>query len=397
MGPHTKPDNEMASYPPPKRMAIGLGIRKENQCLIAGMIAHGENPVNFIFVMLSIIFSYAFSLSIKIFDVFSRAADMINYNQLRVFYHAARQMSFTEAARRLYITQPAVTAHIKHLEADCSLKLFRKKGRRVFLTDEGKTLFEFARKVFEYEKEIERVIEEMRELKRGVLRLGTTKAYARYFMPFLMSRFHEAYPHIKIHLDEGSSLDMIYSLLDLRNEVAIIAKAGEHPDVNFIPFSQEELVPILSPRHELARKRTIPFKALASEPIIMKEIGSGTRRVVNELFTRNGCIPNVLMETSNTEFIKQLVQRGEGVSFLVRESVALELEEKKLSTVQIKGHKIYLDVSIAYLKDPHLSPPAEAFLEILRGIAPRERPDQGIRTIMAGMLAKWKQAGSLPT
>jgi len=119
----------------------------------------------------------------------------------------------------------------------------------------------------------------MRELKRGILRLGTTKTYARYFMAFLISSFHEAYPHIKIYLDEGSSLDMTNSLLDFGNELVIIAKIEENPDICFIPFSQEEMLVILSPNHKLAGKKTISIRDLAREPIIMKEKGSGTRKL----------------------------------------------------------------------------------------------------------------------
>ncbi|MCP4665803.1 MAG: LysR family transcriptional regulator, partial [Deltaproteobacteria bacterium] len=309
---------------------------------------------------------------------------------LRVFYHAAKNLSFTKAAESLFITQPAVTAQVKHLENHCDLKLFKKKGRQVHLTEEGVTLYGYARKLFEYEGEIEGAIEDMRKLKRGILRLGTTKAYARYFMPFLITSFHEAYPHVKIHLDEGSSLDMIHSLLDLKNEVAVIAKAEDNPDVSFIPFSHEELVLIVARGHRLTREKGISLEDLADEPIIMKETGSGTRKLVNELFAQNNCTPNVLMETSNTEFIKQLVQRGDGVSFVVREAVAAELQEKKLATVPVKGRQVFLDVSIAYLKDQRLSRPGQAFLDILLKIASKERPDQGIRSIMAGMLAKWK-------
>jgi DNA-binding transcriptional LysR family regulator len=315
---------------------------------------------------------------------------MLNFNQLRVFCQTARYLSCTKAAEKLYVTQPAVTAQVKLLEDSCNLKLFKKKGRRIFLTDEGKTLYDYAAKVFEYEKEIESVIEEMKELKRGVLRLGTTKAYARYFMPFLITSFREAYPHIKIHLDEGSSSDMIRSLLDLKNEVALISKAEDNRVIRFIPFSHEELVLITAPDHRLARRKSVLVRDLGEEPIIMKERGSGTRKLVNELFSKKGLNPNILMETSNTEFIKQLVQRGDGVSFVVREAVATELQEGKLTTVPIRGSKVYLDVSIAYLKDQHLSPPAQAFLDVLLNIAEGEEPYQGIRTIMARMLAQWK-------
>lgn len=313
---------------------------------------------------------------------------MINFNQLRTFCQAAKHGSYTTAAEKLYVTQPAVTAQMKLLEDHCNLKLFKKRGRKVYLTDEGKTLYQYARKIFDYEKEIEDVMEEMRKLKRGVLRLGTTKAYARYFMPLMITCFRETYPHIKIHLDEGSSRDMTLSLLDFQNEIAIIAKAEDHPDVYFLPFSEEVVILITAPDHPLAGKRSVAFDQLSKEPIIMKEIGSGTRRLVNELFARHHCTPDVLMETSNTEFIKQLVQRGDGISFLVKDAVAIELEEGRLATAPLEGARIVLEVSIAYLKNQHLSPPAKAFLDILGKLAPEEMLPQGIGALMAKMLSQ---------
>ena len=318
---------------------------------------------------------------------------MLNLNQLRAFYEGARHQSFTEAARRLFVTQPAVTAQVKSLENQCGLRLFKKKGRNVYLTDEGRALYECVKRIFDCEKEIEELVEDMRQLKRGILRLGTTKAYARYFMPFLISGFREAFPHIKVCLDEGSSLDMVRSLANLRNEVAVIAKVEDDPEVAFIPFSQEELVLIVAPDHGLAQKKTVSVEDLLDTPIIMKEVGSGTRKRVNDLFSQSRFVPTILMETSNTEFIKQLVQRGDGISFVVREAVAAELKEKKLATVSLTGERMYLDVSIAYLKHQHLSPPARAFVEMLTKMISKQTEDQGIRKILDEYLAKWQQGG----
>jgi len=307
-----------------------------------------------------------------------------------VFFEAARSGSFTGAARKLFITQPAVTAQMKALEDQCNLKLFKKKGRRLYLSDEGKTLYEYAKRIFEYEREVEDVIEEMRKLKRGILRLGTSKAYARYFMPFLISSFREAYPHIKVYLDEGSSLDIIRSLVDLKNEVAVIARVEDHPGVTFIPFKQDQLMLILAPNHLLSRRKSVAVEELEDDPMIMKEAGSGTRKRVNELFSAKGLTPNVLMETSNTEFIKQLVQRGEGISFLVEEAVAADIREKRLATVPVDGEPPFLDVSIAYLEDQHLSHPARAFVEMLKKMAAQGPREQGIRKVMADYLANWQ-------
>lgn len=315
---------------------------------------------------------------------------MINLHHLRVFYMTAKHESCTAAAQRLCVTQPAITAQIRKLEDQCSLKLFKKRGRNIYLTDEGTALFHYARRIFECEREVENAIEEMRKLKRGVLRLGTTKTYARYFMPVLIKTFHDTYPQIKIHLDEGSSLDMIRSLGKLKNEVAVIARAAEDPAITFIPLSQEELVLILAPSHPLAKKDAVSVRELAGEPIIMKEVGSGTRRKVNRLFERYGCTLNILMETSNAEFIKQLVQQGEGFSFLVKEAVAAELQEKKLATVPLVEEDLYLDVSIAYLKNEHLSRPAQAFLNILFEMAQGKEPQRGLREIMTRLFENWK-------
>lgn len=315
---------------------------------------------------------------------------MLNFNQLRAFYHAARRQNFTQAAAELFITQPAITAQVKLFEDFCRLKLFKKKGRRLYLTQEGQLLYTYVRKIFEYEKEVENAISGMRELTLGMLRVGTTKTYARFFMPYLVSSFHKAYPHIKIQLDEGSSRDMILSLTEFKNEVAIIARAIEHDDVRFIPFSREKLVLILSPAHPLAVCRSIPFAELAKEPILMKESGSGTRKEVNALFAANGCAPKVLMETSNTELIKQLVQQAEGVAFLVDAAVNQEIADGKLVTVKLRGYDLTLDVSIAYLKNQPLSPPAQAFVDMLEKLHSGDALPQDIGSLMGRILAGQK-------
>ena len=317
---------------------------------------------------------------------------MLNFNQLRVFYQAAKKLSFTAAANELFITQPAVTYQVKSFEEYCELKLFKKKGRQVYLTDEGKSLLKYADTVFQYEKEIENAIDEMRDLKRGVLRLGTTKAYARYFMPLMITSFHNKFPDIKIQLNEGSSADMIYSLVDFKIDVAVIAKAVDHPDVNFFPFSREEMALIVAPDYHLCEKKEISFQELAKEPFIMKETGSGTRKLVEDLFEKANCAPNILMETSNTEFIKQLVNRGEGVSFLVREAVAAELNNNYLAEVPLKGPKILLDVSIAYLKAQVLSPPARAFVDTLTRLRSEDMDPMGIGALMTRILAQRRKA-----
>ena len=312
---------------------------------------------------------------------------MINLNQLRIFYHVARRLSFTAASHDLFITQPAVSAQIKCFEDYCGITLFRRRGKTLQLTHEGNTIFEYAKKIFECEREIENSLEEMKSLRQGVLRLGTTKTYARYFMPEIITRFHDSYPNIKVQLNEGSSLEMTESLLGFQNEVAVIAKAMDNPEIVFRPFSQEEVVLIAEPGRTWGRGGPPTFADIAAEPIIMKEKGSGTRKLVAELFARRGIEPNILMETGNTEFIKQLVQRGEGISFLVKAAVMLEAQDGKLQIINLRDISLRLDVSIAHLKGQALSPPARVFLEMLDRISKAAGdPGKGLRAIMAEVL-----------
>lgn len=312
---------------------------------------------------------------------------MINLNQLRAFYQVAKCQNVSLAAKQLFVSQPAVTAQVKLFEQSCGLKLFKKMGRNLILTDEGKTLFNLSRKIFEYEKKIEDAVAQMKALRKGNLKLGSARTYARYFMPFLLTGFRDAFPDIKIHLDEGSSREIIHSLIEMKNEVVIIARTEDHPNIAFIPFSREELVLILPPNHHLACQDCISIAQISEEPIIMKDSGSGTRRLVDDLFSNHGVTPNVLMETGDAEIIKLLVQHGEGISFLVKEAVAVELQEKKLVSIPLEKNSIFLDVTIAFLKNQPLSPSAEAFLSSLKKLGTKKMRFQGMGALMTKMLA----------
>lgn len=293
---------------------------------------------------------------------------MINFNQLRCFWEAARTGSYSKAAQSLFVTQPAVTAQIRSLEETTGLKLFRKRARQMVLTEAGSELFQYAQRVFDLEREMESLVAQMHKLRRGVLKVATTKTYARYLMPSIMTRFHASYPGIKIVLDEGSSLEMARSLLDLRSELGVLARVEETKRIKFIPFRSERIVLFTSPGHPLAAKGAIRFSELEGQPVIMKEKGSGTHQLVAQSFALHGMVPNVLVETSNVEFIKDMVSKGEGISFLVEQAVRNDVVDGSVKIVEILDHKMQLPVFVATREGDELSPAAKAFLEILLSI-----------------------------
>lgn len=289
----------------------------------------------------------------------------MNLNQLRIFYESARDMNFSRAAERLRITQSAVSLQIKQLETTVKTKLFTRIGRKAFLTETGKVLFEYADKIFSLESEMEHVIQDMKNLKCGILHVGTTKTYARYLMPTYVSAFHTLYPDVSVHLNEGSSWEMIQSLFSLQNELVVVAGSNYAKTLTSITFRQEEILLVAAPFHELCRKGSITVRELARIPLIMREEGSGTRKVVMDMFLDHNLTPNILYEASNLEFIKQLIIKGDGVSFIVLSGVQREINEGLLRSIPITGIKLAMNADILFLKDQSLSKAGLSFLGLL--------------------------------
>ncbi len=312
---------------------------------------------------------------------------MINLNQLRAFYFVAQHGSYTIAAEKLFISQPAVTAQIKLFEKYHDLNLFKKQGRKLILTHIGKILFEKARLIFDIEDEVENTLSQVKELNLGLLELGCTKAYAKHIMPSILSVYHKAYPNIKIILEEGSSMAMINNLLEFKNEVVVVAQIEVNgPQIQFIPFSREEIVIILPVNHPLTRKNEVEFYDILMEPVIIKGKGSGTRKKILDLYKEHNAEPNIFMESDNTGFIIDLVERGEGISFLVEPAIDQKAREKKLTWRKLKDTKLFLDVSLGYLKDTPLSPAARAFYEVVNKSFIEAPSQGGVGSIMTRML-----------
>lgn len=304
----------------------------------------------------------------------------MNFNHLRVFYECARELNFSRAAERLLISQPAVSIQIKHLEEILQVKLFNKIGNKVFISGAGKLLLEYAQKIFELENEAEKAINEIKEVKKGTLHIGTTKTYAHYLMPNYISHFHALYPGVSIHLSEGSSLEMIQSLFNMQNELAIVASAEypkslhtiafgketEYPKpLHGIAFGKEEVLLVASPDHTLAKKDPITMKELASFPLVMREEGSAIRKAVMNMFRKMHLTPAILYEASNPEFIKELLEKGEGASFIVRSAVEKELSQGILKEITISDVSIAINTNIVYVSEDSLSKIARAFIDTL--------------------------------
>ncbi|MGD9123717.1 MAG: LysR family transcriptional regulator, partial [Desulfarculaceae bacterium] len=139
----------------------------------------------------------------------------MNLNQLLTFFHAAQEMNFSRAAAKLNVTQPAVSTQIRFLERELDVRLFARLGKRLALTEAGDVLLGYARKIFALQQKADEVMRQMRLVRKGTLKLGAARTYARHILPPLLAGFQSNFPLVQVVMIEGSSQEMTQKLRSL--------------------------------------------------------------------------------------------------------------------------------------------------------------------------------------
>jgi DNA-binding transcriptional LysR family regulator len=287
----------------------------------------------------------------------------LNLNQLRAFYFVARHGSISLAAERLFVSQPAVSMQIKSLEHQYGVLLFGRKKRGLVLTEAGRKLFAMAERIFALVEEVESFLDDSSEVATGLLRIGSTKTLVRHFLAEYISEFREAHPQVHIQLDEGSSEEMISSVFEGKNDFAITGRLHYPDKLQVIHVRQDEVVLLVPPGHRFCGREKVSIMELGGENLILREKGSGTRRVVDEAFLEVGRPLKPYIETGNIEFIKELVRQGKGITFITRMSLDTALEA--LVEVPLQEGPFMLDTDIVINKERRLSRADRAFLAVL--------------------------------
>ncbi|MBI5445566.1 MAG: LysR family transcriptional regulator [Deltaproteobacteria bacterium] len=294
----------------------------------------------------------------------------LNLKQLKVFYFVATHLSFTRAARELFITQPAVTKQIEALEQHCETRLFLRQKSRLALTEAGSVLYSYAERIMRLAFEAEQAVSNLSRNPHGVLRLGTTKTFARYLMPPYILRFHEAFPRIRIQLDEGSSQEMVASVVHGRNDVAVVGRIPYDESVESVPFpghEADQLVLAVPPCHRLANREEVALEEIRDDPLLLREKGSGLRRLILERLEQKGIKPNILLEAGNADFIKDLIERGAGIGIMGMMSIADDVGRGALAAVPIASEDLVIYIDVVLPREGYRPLAVGSFLEFLFG------------------------------
>lgn len=290
---------------------------------------------------------------------------ILNIHQLRAFYHAARHHSVSKAAQSLMVTPPAITMQIKQLEEDLGLRLIYRDGQAIELTEIGQSVFQKAERVFQGIQEMENFLEDVSTSRAGELRIGSPQTPAKFIMPRVISRFQEAYPGIRILLDQGTNSELAQKILNQEVDLAFVRYRPEEKRFKVKIMGREEVVLLTASESTCLPGDEISIMQLAGAPLIVPKEGSGMRQVVFEYLRRYKVIPNVAMESGSVAFIKERLREGYGISFLERYAVQEELEQGILKPIRILEGSPTIQFGIGYVQRRHLSPSAWAFLRLL--------------------------------
>lgn len=293
----------------------------------------------------------------------------ITLRQLKVFESVARHLSYSRAADELHLTQPAVSMQIKQLEDNVSLPLFEQLGKRIFLTEAGRELYQYSRAIAQQLADMEVALDELKGMERGKLNIAVVTT-ANYFAPHLLAKFCQRYHGVTVSLNVSNRETVLKQLADNQIDLAIMGQPPENLDIDSESFMENPLVVVAPPNHPLCRERRIPVKRLAQEIFLVRESGSGTRSAMERFFAEHGIKINKGMETDTTEAIKQAVQAGMGLGIMSQHTAELELETGRLKILDVQGFPIIRYWHVVHRKHKRLSSVAKAFLEFLLKEAP---------------------------
>jgi DNA-binding transcriptional LysR family regulator len=288
----------------------------------------------------------------------------MEFDHLKGFYHVAKLGSFTEAAARLYLTQPAISLQIKALEREVGERLFDRIGRSIRLTSAGEALLKQVEELIGKLDEVQRVVDEIKNLDRGRLRLGASDTTSIYFLPELLKSFRKLHPKIELSITSLMSPEVIRKVLDREIDLGIITLPCEsRAKLQLIPLFQHRLVCIICRDHPLSARKVIDISEMCKEPLILLEQQSVTRKLIDGYFSKADHPLRPIMELSNFEITKRYVAAGLGISLVPEAAVAPPKDG--FCAVALR-QPLTVEVGVALRQDGKLSQAARSFLDLAR-------------------------------
>jgi LysR family transcriptional regulator, low CO2-responsive transcriptional regulator len=287
--------------------------------------------------------------------------------QLRAFLAIAEAKTFTAGARRVNVTQAAISMQIRQLEDEVGLQLFTRTPRRVLLTEAGEYLLERARRIMREHDSALAEIAEVAGAEHGRLRIGSASAmFATKQLPAILQKLKDKFPNAEISVTSGTSQTLVEKIMHGEVDIAFVSLPVESSHVSIDHLFSDEIVAIAHPDHPLAKEKFISAATLAGEKLILGEKGGNTRRMIDDFFDAANVRPTIVMELSRQEAINRMVENNMGVGIAGAKTVDEEIRAGRLISWLIEGAEIKWDLGLARLRGGYYSPISKEFVRLCR-------------------------------
>jgi DNA-binding transcriptional LysR family regulator len=293
----------------------------------------------------------------------------MNIEYLKTFQEIVRLGSFSEVAKKLGISQPAVTFQVQKLEQELGTRLIDRSQRTITLTPAGKRLLRFAETVGGERENLRHDLEHLRDDVSGELLIAASTIPGEYLLPTLLAKFKQRYPAVKIQVDVSDSLTVISKVSDNTYEVGFCGVAPEAKDIVSFKIDSDEIVLITSPGHPFASKREVAPEELAGEPFIFREATSGTQRSLESLLGEAGqdirqWTPHLVL--GSTQSVIAAVAAGAGIAFVSNLAIKQCTAQGLVQQVNVKGLRLKRDFYGVYRQERIVSRLLEVFIDFMK-------------------------------
>lgn len=294
----------------------------------------------------------------------------MNFHQLHIFYTVAERGSFSAAAQALHMSQPAVTMQVQSLEEYFGTKLLIRSTKRMELSEAGRTLLPFARKSLELSQKTDAAMAAFSNKLQGRLQLGASLTIGEYVLPRLLGPFGREYPDISIMLKVMNTTQILEEIAGHQLNFGLIEAPVEHPDMVLDSVMEDELKLIVPSGHPLAiRKDAIYLEDVLKYPFVLREKGSGTRKVMEDVLLMRGYDPGsiqTVMELGSTGAVKSAVEEGLGITMLSTSTVKHETALGLVKMIDIADASFKRNFYSIQLRSALLPMSAMTFLAYLK-------------------------------
>jgi DNA-binding transcriptional LysR family regulator len=292
----------------------------------------------------------------------------MDLHQIEIFCTLVKLRSFSKTAKALLLTQPTVSGHIKNLEQELSVKIIDRLGKHAVPTEAGEILFRHGQKLLASRDNARQEIAAISGKVTGRLKIGGSTIPGAYILPPLIATFKKKYPSTSIHLFIDDTASVASAVRNSELSMGIVGARISETHLESYSFLKDELVVAVAPEHPWARRRIVPTDALCGEPFILREEGSGTRRIMEEHLEKAGLSTsdlNMVAVMGSSDAVKQAVKAGLGISILSIRALRDDIQSGQVAVLRLKDNPIERSFSVILLRKKSRSPLCQCFLDFL--------------------------------